>query len=410
MENQTNEFKEEIQFDNPLQNETFLHYLIHNNVPCDFNRLYNDPSYAQALYVEYFEHLIFECLRPEYPPIINVEEYVNENEKNKKIKDMSKMNKGNGFMVYRKNLNKHLEMLGERITMQQLSPLAGSLWKSEPKQVKDHYKDLSEEIKKLHNNRVENCIKNNHKRSSEDNYDYENMSSKKFKEMTTKNGGNAFIIFRKQLNEELRSSGYNLNMQDHSKFASYYWSIQPKEVKGYFKALSGQFKKTLNDQLKQMFCKSDNDNNEPIIDNDSLNYIKLDNNNGSTMSYIKPDNDDNGLIMNIKPDNDASANDAHDSCWMGELKPFGSLINDFNNYLKSDMGPDSCRMGELKSFGSLTNDFNNYLKSDMGPDSCWMGELKPFGSLTNDFNNFLKLGPESIVENSIEENFFLAQY
>nr|ANQ33092.1 MATA-HMG [Rhizophagus irregularis] len=340
MESQTNEFKEEIQFiqfDNPLQNETFLHYLEQNNVPCDFNRLYNDPSYAQALYDNYYNHLILEYFRPKFPPTINVEEYANENKKNKKIKDMSKMNKGNGFMVYRKNLNKHLEILRERITMQQLSPLAGSLWNSEPVQVKEFYKELSEKIKKLHNNRVENYIKNNHKRSSEDNYDYENMSSKKFKEMTTKNGGNAFIIFRKQLNENLRSLGYNYSMQEHSKIASYLWSRQSKEVQSHSKEFSGQFKKTLNDQLKQMFCKSDNDNNEPIIDNDSLN--------------IKSNNDDNGLNMSyIKLDNDASTNDVHDSCWTGESKPYGSFTNDFN-----------------------------------------------------------KLGPESIVENSIEENFFLTQ-
>ncbi|PKK68966.1 hypothetical protein RhiirC2_712994 [Rhizophagus irregularis] len=239
---------------------------------------------------------------------------------------MSKMNKGNGFMVYRKTLNKHLEILGERITMQQLSPLAGLLWVSEPEQVKNYYKELSEKIKKVHNNRVENYIKNNRN---------ENMSRKTIKEMTTKNGGNAFIIFRKQLNENLRSLGYNYSMQEHSKIASYLWSRQSKEVQSHSKEFSGQFKKTLNDQLKQMFCKSDNDNNEPIIDNDSLN--------------IKSNNDDNGLNMSyIKLDNDASTNH----------------------------------------------------------DSCWTGESKPYGSFTNDFNNYLKLGPESIVENSIEENFF----
>ncbi|CAG8438694.1 uncharacterized protein OCT59_022652 [Rhizophagus irregularis] len=325
------ESQSQINQENPLQNECFLHYLIHNNVPCDFNRLHIDPSYAQALYGDYFNHLIFEYFRPKFPPFINVEEYVSENEKNKKIKDMSKMNKGNGFMVYRKILNKHLEILGERITMQQLSPLAGSLWGSEPDQVKEFYKELSEKIKKVHNDRVESYIKNNRN---------ENMSRKTIKDMTTKNGGNGFIIFRKQLNELLRSLGYNFSMQEHSKIASYLWSIQPKEVKSHFKELSGQFKKTLNDQLKQMFCKSDNDNNEPIIDNDSLN--------------IKSNNDDNGLIMSyIKLDNDASTNDVH--------------------------------------------------------DSCWTGESKPYGSFTNDFNNYLKLGPESIVENSIEENFFLTQ-
>ncbi|RGB35602.1 hypothetical protein C1646_699309 [Rhizophagus diaphanus] len=260
MENKIDIFEnyilEETQFENPLENKFFLYYLTYNNVPYDDNKLYNDPSYSQALYNDYFDHLILEFLRPNFPPIINVEEYVNENEKFKKIKDMSKMNKGNGFMVYRKNLNKHLETLGERISMQQLSPLAGSLWNSEPENVKDHYKSLSEEIKKLHNNRVENCI--NRKRSSDD--DYGEMSSKKIKDMTTRNGGNAFIIFRKQLNEHLRSLGYNLNMQEHSKIASYIWSKQPMEVKSHFKEHTVQMKKMLNDQLKQLFCKSDNDN------------------------------------------------------------------------------------------------------------------------------------------------------
>ncbi|EXX70528.1 hypothetical protein RirG_086560 [Rhizophagus irregularis DAOM 197198w] len=129
MENKIDIFEnyilEETQFENPLENNFFLYYLTYNNVPYDDNKLYNDPSYSQALYNDYFDHLILEFLRPNFPPIINVEEYVNENEKFKKIKDMSKMNKGNGFMVYRKNLNKHLETLGERISMQQLSPLAG---------------------------------------------------------------------------------------------------------------------------------------------------------------------------------------------------------------------------------------------------------------------------------------------
>ncbi|PKK68432.1 hypothetical protein RhiirC2_750206, partial [Rhizophagus irregularis] len=53
--------------------------------------------------------------------------------------------------------------------------------------------------------------------------------------MTTKNGGNAFIIFRKQLNENLRSLGYNYSMQEHSKIASYLWSRQSKEVQSHSK-------------------------------------------------------------------------------------------------------------------------------------------------------------------------------
>ncbi|EXX79868.1 hypothetical protein RirG_001490 [Rhizophagus irregularis DAOM 197198w] len=227
MENKIDIFEnyilEETQFENPLENNFFLYYLTYNNVPYDDNKLYNDPSYSQALYNDYFDHLILEFLRPNFPPIINVEEYVNENEKFKKIKDMTT------FSLSRN---------------------------SEPENVKDHYKSLSEEIKKLHNNRVENYI--NRKRSSED--DYGEMSSKKIKDMTTRNGGNAFIIFRKQLNEHLRSLGYNLNMQEHSKIASYIWSKQSMEVKSHFKEHTVQMKKMLNDQLKQLFCKSNNDN------------------------------------------------------------------------------------------------------------------------------------------------------
>src|SRR5579862_3873536 len=100
-------------FEDPLQNIFFKYYL--NNIIefYDHNKLYNDPSYLQFLYDNYFNHLIEFCesRRPKFPPEINVEEYVNDNENNKKIKDMSKMNGGNSFMVYRKYIKQYLESL-----------------------------------------------------------------------------------------------------------------------------------------------------------------------------------------------------------------------------------------------------------------------------------------------------------
>jgi hypothetical protein len=166
------------QFDSPLENICFLYYLDNYVDNIDHDKLYNYDLYLQNLYSEYFDRLILEYYRPDFPPSIDVKEHVNENENNKKIKDMSKMNGGNGFIVYRKNLNKHLikrlEIIGERISMQNLSPLAGKLWNSEPKFVKEYYKGLSEEIKKLHEERQIKSIQ------SEDDFN-EKMSYQKIK-------------------------------------------------------------------------------------------------------------------------------------------------------------------------------------------------------------------------------------
>ena len=115
-------------FENPLQqNILSKYYLDHNMQSYDYTRLCNNPYYSKALYDNYINHLI-EYHRPNYPPDINVEEYVNENESNKKIKDLGKMNKRNSFMVYQKYLNKHLQRLGINFPMMQLSQLASILY------------------------------------------------------------------------------------------------------------------------------------------------------------------------------------------------------------------------------------------------------------------------------------------
>jgi hypothetical protein len=350
-------------FNNPLENICFRYYLDNYVDNIDHDKLYNDPSYLKLLYYKYLNHLVdrVQKFRPNFPPNIDVERYVNENENNSKIKDMSKMNGGNAFMVYRKHLIKHLEKIGESIPMQQLSSIAGSLWKSEPQNVKDWYKVLSDEIKKLHNERLKNCINNKRKRSSEDNID-EKISSKKIRDMTKKNGGNSFIIFRTQLYEILKSSGYNHSMQQHSSLASFMWSKQPPHVKSQFKESSEKTKKMLNHQLKNLFCKSENENNEPVVENNNKDPLPID-------------------WSCLKSDIDMLANDAHDNCnnsWMGESKIYyynGSLTNDNNNinfYLKSDAEfegeEDHCNnpwMGESKQYyynGSLTNDDNDYLE------------------------------------------------
>ena len=104
----------------------------------------------QTLYDDYFEHLVkyVQSYRSSYPPNIDVKEYAKENKNIKKIKDISWLNGGNPFILYRKHLYKCLEILGIPIPMQQLSLLAGVLWKSEPDFVQEYYKSLSKQIKK----------------------------------------------------------------------------------------------------------------------------------------------------------------------------------------------------------------------------------------------------------------------
>ncbi|CAB5370296.1 unnamed protein product [Rhizophagus irregularis] len=119
-------------FEDPLQNTFFKYHSNHDIKSYDSDILCNDPSYSKTLYDDDYINYLVELHRPIFPPDINVEEFVNENENNKKIKDMSKMNRGNSFMVYRKYLHKHLQISGVNFPMKQLSQLASALWKSEP--------------------------------------------------------------------------------------------------------------------------------------------------------------------------------------------------------------------------------------------------------------------------------------
>src|SRR5436190_9805856 len=97
-------------FYNPLDNVFFMqYYLLYINPYYDLNKIYNDQEYLNKAYCEYHEYLIEGC-RPNFPPNIDVEAYV-EFEK-KKTKDIFNMNKGNGFILYRRYIMKSLDSIG----------------------------------------------------------------------------------------------------------------------------------------------------------------------------------------------------------------------------------------------------------------------------------------------------------
>ncbi|GBC02442.1 hypothetical protein RclHR1_04620009 [Rhizophagus clarus] len=305
----------------PLENEYFLFYLENNIKDIDYYKLSNDPSYLQDLYNNFFDHLILEYFRPKFPPEINEEEYTNENENNKKIKDLSKMNKGNGFIVYRKHLNKHLEALGERTSMQQLSSLSSALWKSEPAYVKDYYKGISENIKKLVEKRLHDQLPETY------NNDKMNFTVQDF---TRKNVGNSFMVFRIKLNERLKSIGYHLPMQKLSYVASQFWRQQPKDIKNLFKKLSDQKKKINNKHIKGLFFKSCDNDSEAITSD-----VEIDINNFFA-------NFDFSELAFLLPDDDALANDAQGSSWAEESKQCNN-----NDYIKQYINDNSW---ELKQY------------------------------------------------------------
>ncbi|GBC06074.1 hypothetical protein RclHR1_06600008 [Rhizophagus clarus] len=375
----------------PLENDCFLYYLANNIKDIDYCKLYNDSSYLQDLYDKFFDHLILEHFRPKFPPEINEEEYTNENENNKKIKDLSKMNKGNGFIVYRKHLNKHLEASNERISMQQLSPLASALWKSEPACVKDHYKGISENIKKLHEKRLHDQLP--------ETYDKEKMDFKSFQNITRKNGGNSFMIFRIKLNERLKLVGYQLPMQKLSYIASHYWRQQPESIKSLFKKLSDQRKVINNKQIKDLFFKSCDNDSEPIT-----NDVEIDINN----FFADFDFSDLAFLL---PDNDALANDAQGSCWAEESKQCNN-----NDYIKQYINDNSWELKQYDNDNSweskqFNNDFSWDLKQyNNNENSHWMGQHVEFSWMggSNDngtpTNNGFYLKPD--MEMEIEEDLF----
>src|SRR3954453_1633722 len=129
-------------FENPLENICFIYYLfrLNNNKYYDPDRLCNDYSYLQNAYNEYLENLVEFC-RPKFPPDIKVE-------------DITKLT-GNSFMVYRKNFIEWLEIVGIKISNQQIiSSFVSKLWESESNDVKRHYKNISDRRRELHNERL----------------------------------------------------------------------------------------------------------------------------------------------------------------------------------------------------------------------------------------------------------------
>jgi hypothetical protein len=146
-------------FGNPLDNIFFTHYLRELRTESyDSNRLYYDNFYLQRVYEEYLDSLVEYC-RPEFPPLyLNVEEDLTFDKK--PVKDITK-NTGNSFMIYRQYLVKHIEKTGIKISNQQkISPLASRLWNTEPKEVKAHYKRVSDKRKKLREDRLNQYFPN----------------------------------------------------------------------------------------------------------------------------------------------------------------------------------------------------------------------------------------------------------
>src|SRR5437764_3892892 len=72
----------------------------------------------------------------------------------KKPKDITKP-VANSFMVYRRLFNKWLEKSDLKISNQQIvSSLVSKLWSSEPLEVKQYYKNISDKRRKLHKERL----------------------------------------------------------------------------------------------------------------------------------------------------------------------------------------------------------------------------------------------------------------
>lgn len=143
-------------FDSPLENKCFIFYLLHlSNKYYDLDRLRCDHSYLQDVYNEYLNKLVEFC-RPDFPPNIEEEEHVSFDKR--ELKDITKP-VANSFMMYRRNYNKWLEKSGMKISNQQvISSLVSTLWQSESQEVRNYYKEISEKRKKLHRERLLQCV------------------------------------------------------------------------------------------------------------------------------------------------------------------------------------------------------------------------------------------------------------
>src|ERR1044072_6350434 len=132
----------------PLENPYFLLYVKrikpeYNNQP----RLHTDEQFLQRAHSDYFDFFhggLIEHFKPDFPPDIKVEEFVPRFDKRKPITE----NRGNAFIVYRKHLVKYLQTSRIKLDQKEISPLAGYFWRNETPEVKDHYKKISDQIKR----------------------------------------------------------------------------------------------------------------------------------------------------------------------------------------------------------------------------------------------------------------------
>ncbi|CAG8641062.1 10603_t:CDS:1 [Funneliformis mosseae] len=139
----------------------------------------SNADYNQLLlsteHLENMSQIIENSYRPNFPPDIRIEEYVTRFDKTKKISEF----RGNAFIVYRKYLCRYLVRSGKKLDQKLISPLAGYLWKTESKEVKQRYKDYSEQIKKLYKEQMFGVIKINKRQYPPDDDDDQPQNHKR---------------------------------------------------------------------------------------------------------------------------------------------------------------------------------------------------------------------------------------
>ncbi|RIA86130.1 hypothetical protein C1645_878879 [Glomus cerebriforme] len=145
----------------PLQNPFFRdYYLVYINTKYDPVQLHTNPNYLAHEYHNYTTYLIsliidHECLKPNFPPNINVEKYVPRIDKRKNITYRT----GNSFIIYRKYFSEYLESLEIRLHQLLITKLSSDYWKNEPLTVKAYYKDISDQINKIYNQQTMDLMK-----------------------------------------------------------------------------------------------------------------------------------------------------------------------------------------------------------------------------------------------------------
>jgi hypothetical protein len=145
----------------PLENPFFRdYYLVYINTTYDPVQLHTNPNYLAHEYHNYTTYLLSlitdqECLKPNFPPNINIDEYVPKFDKRKNITYRT----GNSFIIYRKYFSEYLESLEIRLHQLLITRLSSDYWKSEPITVKAYYKKISDQINKIYNQQTMSLMK-----------------------------------------------------------------------------------------------------------------------------------------------------------------------------------------------------------------------------------------------------------